>query len=96
MEDAGTPLIVRARVEAYGRVQGVFYRATVARAAADRGICGSCVNREDGSVEAVFEGPLEDVRVLIEVSREGSSSTHVDRFEIAWEDPEGLSGFTTG
>ena len=88
--------IVRARVEAYGRVQGVFYRDTMRSAASELGITGSSVNRADGSVESIFEGSRGGVEEMIERAREGSRGAVVERLEVAWEDPEGLTGFATG
>ena len=88
--------VVRARVEAYGRVQGVFYRDTVRRAAIGFGVAGSAINRSDGAVEMVFEGSRSAVDKTIEVAREGSRGAAVERLEIEWQSTEGLTGFTTG
>jgi acylphosphatase len=83
----------RRRVVVHGRVQGVFFRDTIHRAAADRGVAGWVTNRSDGAVEAVFEGEAEDVEALVEVAREGSRQADVDRMDVSEEEPEGLSGF---
>jgi acylphosphatase len=50
---------VKSRIR--GRVQGVGFRAWVAREAARRGLRGWVRNRSDGSVEALFSGANEDV-----------------------------------
>ena len=47
----------RIRVRAHGRVQGVFFRDSVRREAARRGVAGWARNCADGTAEAVFEGP---------------------------------------
>ena len=52
---------VRARVVVRGLVQGVWYRDSCARVARDEGVAGWVRNRSDGTVEAVFEGPIEAV-----------------------------------
>ncbi|MEN3976193.1 acylphosphatase [Emcibacter sp. SYSU 3D8] len=44
-----------------GSVQGVGFRAWVLREATRRGLRGWVRNRQDGSVEAMFSGPNEDV-----------------------------------
>lgn len=48
-----------------GKVQGVGYRAFVAREAKARGLAGWVRNRSDGSVEAVFSGGEEDIQSMI-------------------------------
>jgi acylphosphatase len=50
---------VKSRIR--GRVQGVGFRAWVQREATKRGVRGWVRNRGDGSVEALFSGPNEDV-----------------------------------
>ncbi len=53
------PRTVKSRIR--GRVQGVGFRAWAQREATKRGIRGWVRNRGDGSVEALFSGPNEDV-----------------------------------
>jgi acylphosphatase len=50
---------VKSRIR--GHVQGVGFRAWVLREASRRGLRGWVRNRADGSVEALFSGPNEDV-----------------------------------
>ncbi len=47
-----------------GRVQGVGYRAFVEDEANRRRLRGWVRNRRDGSVEAVFSGPRNDVEAV--------------------------------
>ncbi len=54
-----------------GRVQGVGFRAYVAREARDRGLKGWVRNRLDGCVEAVFMGEEEDVQSMIVACHRG-------------------------
>jgi acylphosphatase len=70
-------MTVRKRVRAHGRVQGVFFRDTLRRAAEREGVAGWAVNRSDGTVEAVLEGAEEAV----------------GRLDVADEEPVGLAGF---
>lgn len=88
--------LVRAHVVAHGRVQGVFYRDTVRRAALELGVAGHARNMADGTVDCAFEGPREAVEQAIEVAREGSPSALVERLDVEWLDPAGADGFTTG
>ncbi len=48
-----------------GSVQGVGYRAWVAREAPRRGLAGMVRNRRDGTVEAVFAGEASAVEAMI-------------------------------
>jgi acylphosphatase len=85
--------LVRRRVIVHGRVQGVFFRDTVRRLAAQRGVAGTAANRTDGTVEAIFEGTPEDVEALVEFCRRGPERAAVERIEALDEEPEGLEGF---
>lgn len=88
--------VARAELVARGRVQGVFYRDTMRRAALAGRLAGSAVNLSDGSVRVVFEGPSAEVLAAIEIAREGSPGAKVDRLDVAWSEPRGERGFTTG
>jgi acylphosphatase len=84
---------IRRRVVVHGRVQGVFFRDSTEREASGRGLAGWVTNRDDGAVEAVFEGPPDGVTALVEFCESGPRSAEVDRTETSEEEPEGLSGF---
>jgi len=88
--------VVHARVVAHGRVQGVFYRDTIRRAAELRGVGGSAVNLPDGTVECHFEGFRPPVEEMIDVARVGSRGSDVERLDVDWTEPEGISEFQTG
>jgi acylphosphatase len=85
--------MVRRRVVVHGQVQGVFFRDSVRERAASRGVAGWVRNREDGAVEAVFEGNEEDVDALVRFCHEGPRSADVRRAEAVDEDPIGEEGF---
>jgi acylphosphatase len=84
---------VRAHVHVSGRVQGVYYRANTRDAARDRGVGGWVRNLDDGRVEAVFEGPREQVEAMVEWCHEGSPAASVDDVAVSYEDPRGADGF---
>ncbi len=88
--------IVRRRAIIHGAVQGVFFRDSLRRVAIARGVAGSAVNRAEGTVEAVLEGPPDAVEALLEFCRTGPPAARVDRVEISEEQPRGESGFRTG
>jgi acylphosphatase len=85
--------VIRRRVVARGRVQGVFFRDSIRQRAQSRGVSGWVTNRSDGAVEAVFEGEPDAVESLVEYSREGPRSAEVSDLAVLEEEPEGLTGF---
>lgn len=64
-----------------GRVQGVGYRAFVEDEAHQHRLQGWVRNRRDGSVEAVFAGPVAEVEAAIEACRRGPFSAHVSALD---------------
>ncbi|HLM27632.1 MAG TPA: acylphosphatase [Thermoleophilaceae bacterium] len=84
---------VRRRVVAHGQVQGVFFRDTVSSEAESRGVAGWVRNRDDGTVEAVFEGDPDAVQAMVDLCGSGPDSAEVAKLEAGEEEPEGLSGF---
>jgi acylphosphatase len=78
------------RVLIRGRVQGVGYRAWVEYEARRTGLQGWVRNRRDGSVEAVFEGPVDVVGSVIAACRQGPSSSQVDDVADEAANPDAL------
>jgi acylphosphatase len=87
--------MVRRRVLAHGRVQGVFFRDSVRREASRHGVSGWAKNCADGSVESVFEGERDAVEAMVDYVRRGPGHSRVERVEVSAEEPEGLRGFRT-
>ncbi len=85
--------MIRRRVVAHGRVQGVFFRDSVRRMAQQRSVAGWVANRWDGSVEAVFEGEQEAVQRLVQFMHEGPRGADVEHVDVFEEEPEGFAGF---
>lgn len=83
----------RVRVTVSGRVQGVFFRATCAARARQRGLGGSVRNLPDGRVEATFEGPDEAVDSMVDWCRRGPDLAQVRGVEVVPEEPLGEAGF---
>jgi acylphosphatase len=74
----------------------VFFRDSVRRLAAQRGVAGWVRNRDDGAVEAVFEGAPDAVDALVAFAHEGPRGADVERVDVADEEPEGATGFAVG
>mgnify|MGYP001024424125 CR=1 FL=1 len=85
-------MTVRAHVVVSGRVQGVYFRASAAEEARALGLAGWVRNAGD-DVEAVFEGPRPAVERMIEWCHTGPAHASVERVEVEWGEPEGLTGF---
>jgi acylphosphatase len=85
--------VIRRRVVAHGRVQGVFFRDTVRRMAEQRKVSGWVANRPDGTVEAVFEGEPDAVERLVQFCGEGPRGAEVTSVDVSDEAVEKLSGF---
>jgi acylphosphatase len=87
------PPRVRVHVVAHGRVQGVFFRDSVRHEASARGVAGWARNLRDGTAEAVFEGPPEEVEAMVAFVRAGPGASSVSSVDVESEEPEGLAGF---
>jgi acylphosphatase len=85
--------VVRYRVLISGRVQGVFFRDSCRRLAEQHGVAGWVRNLPDGRVEAVFEGPADDVQHLVDWARRGPHAAVVADVSVQTEPPEGLGAF---
>lgn len=84
----------RRRVRIRGQVQGVWFRESTRTRAEALGLAGWVRNADDGSVEAVFEGPAEAVATAVAWCREGPPAAEVTALESTAEPPEGLRGFS--
>ena len=75
-----------------GRVQGVGYRAWLHDRAGALGLSGWVRNRREGTVEAMIQGPSDDVARLLEECRSGPPAARVDGIECAETADEALPG----
>jgi acylphosphatase len=82
---------VHVRIE--GRVQGVGYRAWAQSTARDLRLNGWVRNRQDGAVEAVFQGARDAVSQMLRLCEEGPSYADVTRVEIVGEGVGAYDGF---
>lgn len=85
--------VVRAHVLISGRVQGVFFRDSTAKAARSEGVTGWVRNLRDGRVEACFEGTRQAVESMIAWCNSGPRQADVDDVTVEWEPAQGEGEF---
>ena len=68
----------------FGRVQGVFFRASTQREAKRLGLTGWVRTRNESSVEVVAEGEETGIKDLIAWAQRGPSAARVDRVDVRW------------
>lgn len=79
----------RAEIRIEGKVQGVFFRASAREQARARNLGGWVRNCPDGTVEAVLEGPADDVEEVVEWAHQGPKSAQVQNINVQWMEPKG-------
>ncbi|HXZ91010.1 MAG TPA: acylphosphatase [Candidatus Dormibacteraeota bacterium] len=79
----------RALVYISGRVQGVFFRNSVADLADSLDVDGWVRNLSDGRVETLLEGEKVNVEKIVEFCRHGPPGAYVRELEIHWADWRG-------
>lgn len=75
-------------IDVYGRVQGVFFRASTRKRARKWGLDGYVKNMPDGTVHIEAEGPKEKLEKLLAFAREGPRLARVDKVEKSYSDPK--------
>lgn len=81
-------VIKRAHVFIEGRVQGVGFRHFTKTKARKMNLNGWVKNRSDGRVEAVFEGPKEQVMNMVEKCQKGPGAAKVQNVDLKWEETD--------
>jgi len=76
---------IRAHMLVNGDVQGVFFRQETKRQAEAHRVNGWVRNRDDGKVEAVFEGDEQSVKALIEFCKRGPQRAMVTNVDVNLE-----------
>lgn len=82
------PTAVSYHLLIYGKVQGVYYRASAVSEATRLGLSGWVRNRTSGSVEAVISGPNDQIKAFIKWAHEGPANAEVTHIEVStWDEP---------
>ena len=68
-----------------GRVQGVFFRQSTKVMAIKNNVKGWVRNLDDGRVEIIGEGEIQDIEILTQWCKTGPANSRVDEFELSEE-----------
>tara|TARA_Y100001935_G_C17252446_1_gene481774 strand:- start:912 stop:1190 length:279 start_codon:yes stop_codon:yes gene_type:complete len=68
-----------------GRVQGVFFRQSTKVMAIKNNVKGWVRNLDDGRVEIVAQGEIQDIDNLAHWCKTGPANSRVDEFELSEE-----------
>jgi acylphosphatase len=82
---------VLVRIE--GRVQSVGYRAWIETMALALGLSGWVLNRHDGAVEVVFQGPSKRVADMLHRCKSGPPAARVVRVDVLGQGVDVFNGF---
>ena len=83
----------RVHVFVTGDVQGVEFREAVAAKANEQGVTGWVRNLPDGRVEAVLEGPRDEVYRVVGLCRAGPKGAKVSGVQVDREPPRNEKTF---
>ena len=81
------------KINVFGRVHGVYFRATTLQKANELGIKGTVKNLPDGSVQIITEGSSDKLELFIKWCHEGPVLAKVTSVEISDTVPVGFTGF---
>lgn len=85
----------RTRVHVFvsGEVQGLGFRQAIADKADEQGVTGWVRNLRDGRVEAVLEGPRDEVYRVVGLCRAGPAGAKVKNVQVDREPPQDETTF---
>jgi acylphosphatase len=80
-------------IRVYGKVQGVFFRASSQEKAAELGLKGWVKNEADGSVLIEAEGTEDKLQNFISWCRKGPAKASVEKVEYAEDELQEYEAF---
>lgn len=83
----------RVHVFVMGDVQGLGFRQAIADKANEQGVAGWVKNLADGRVEAVLEGPRDEVYRVVGLCRAGPKGAKVNGVQVDREPPKNEKTF---
>ena len=76
------------RLRILGQVQGVFFRHSTKREAERLSLVGWVRNNDDGSVEALAQGPKNKLEEFVAWCKKGPPFAKVENVEVDWQSSE--------
>ena len=76
----------RINITVFGKVQGVFFRASVCQKAKEFNIAGCVKNQPDNSVKIIAEGKKDNLEKLIKWCYNGPKNAIIKKVEIEWKE----------
>lgn len=76
-----------------GDVQGRGFAEAIHEKAVEQGVVGWVKNTKDGRIEAVIEGPRDEVYRVVGLCRAGPNGAHVDGVQVDREPPKNDKSF---
>jgi len=80
-------------IQVFGKVQGVWFRASTQKKALELDLVGSVQNRPDGSVYIEVEGPIGKVEQLVQWCHRGPTHARVERVQVEGAKAKGFADF---
>ena len=74
------------RIRVFGRVQGVYYRASTQQKAKELGLTGWVRNCSDGTVEVLAQGKRTDLNALMRWCEDGPPLARVQKVNVHWNE----------
>lgn len=88
-------LVWRLEILVSGKVQGVFFRAFIAKKARELGLLGWVANLPDGKVKVVAQGKKDSLEELVDLARSGPPLAKVSDIKVKWSSRlESFDGFS--
>ncbi|MBU1102780.1 acylphosphatase [Patescibacteria group bacterium] len=79
----------RARINVFGDVQGVFFRADAKARAQELGLTGWVKNEPDRTVRILAEGAEDQIKEFIDWCKNSPGFAKTDKVEVKWEEVKG-------
>ena len=78
-------VLKRIHIFVTGRVQGVFFRQSTRVIAIKNNVNGWVRNLDDGRVEIIAEGEIQNIDAFVDWCKTGPANSRVDEFELSEE-----------